>query len=172
MSNIDLKLKETEIAKILNDWNIRNVEMYTKKQFRIFMRKKLSQKNKEDLFSQGKNYKKIDLGNYEGDLKMKEYMKNLNLSAGRMIFRKNSFLIKTVMMNYKSEKRFKSLKYICQECLKMNPPVSHLDNQEALLSTCQGNADLRADLDLDDNNQLALYLRRVIDRRTQRMEND
>ena len=162
----------TEIAKILNDWNIRNVEMYTKKQFRIFMRKKLSQKNKEDLFSQGKNYKKIDLGNYEGDLKMKEYMKNLNLSAGRMIFRKNSFLIKTVMMNYKSEKRIESLKYICQECLKMNPPVSHLDNQEALLSTCQGNADLRADLDLDDNNQLALYLRRVIDRRTQRMEND
>ena len=55
----------TETAKILNDWNISNVEMYTKKQFRTFMRKRLSQKNKEDLFSQGKNYKKIDLRNKE-----------------------------------------------------------------------------------------------------------
>ena len=162
----------TEMAKTLKDWNISNVEMYTKNQFRNFMRKKVSQKNKEDLFSQSKNYKKIDLRNYEGEVKMKDYMRNLNLSSGRMIFRKNSFMIKTVMMNFKAEKRYKSLNYICQECLNLNPPVSHLDHQEALLSNCQGNADLRVDLDLDDNNQLAEYLRRVIDRRTQRMEND
>ena len=104
----------------------------------------------------------------QGDLKMKDYLKNLNLESGRMIFRKNASLIKTMMMNFKSVKKYKSLRYICQYCIQMNPPVSHLDNQETLLTECLGNADLRIDLNLMDDNQLVKYLKRVIDRRIQR----
>ena len=71
-------------------------------------------------------------------------------------------------MNFKSMKKYKSLKYICQDCIQMNPPVSHLDNQEILMTECLGNADLRSDLNLRDDTQLAEYLKRVIDRRIQR----
>ena len=55
---------------------------------KIMIKRKLSMKKKEDLFSMSQNYKKINVKNYEGDLKMKDYLKNLNLESGRMIFRK------------------------------------------------------------------------------------
>ena len=158
----------TQMYQLLESWNIMNVQSYTKKQFKVMIKRKLSMKSKKDLFSMSQNYKKINLKNYEGDLKMEDYLKNLNLESGRMIFRKNASLIKTVMMNFKSVKKYKSLRYICQDCIQMNPPVSHLDNQETLLSECLGNADLRIDLNLMDDNQLVKYLKRVIDRRIQR----
>ena len=153
---------------LLESWNISNVQNYTKKQFKTFVKRKLSIKNKDDLFTESRKYKKIDLNNYQGELQMKSYLKDLNLESGRMIFRKNARLIKTVMMNFKSMKKYKSLKYICQDCIQMNPPVSHLDNQETLMTECLGNADLRSDLNLRDDTQLAEYLKRVIDRRIQR----
>ena len=70
-------------------------------------------------------------------------------------------------MNFKQNKKYKSEKYKCPDCMKLNPTQTHIDDQDTLTS-CEGNKDLRSDLNLNDLSQLAEYLRRVIDRRIQR----
>ena len=90
---------------ILKSWNITNLQSYTKPQFKRFIKKKISIKNSEELFSWAENYKKIQLSNYEKDLKMQNYVKKLNLAKARLIFRKNCGFLKTFRMNFKNEKK-------------------------------------------------------------------
>ena len=112
--------------------------------------------------------KKVKIENYEnGDFKIKEYFKSLNLHSSRTIFRKNSFMLKTVRSNFKSDKRYKAEDYQCPDCLALDPPVSHQDTQEAL-ATCQGNSDLRQGLELGNLKQEATYYQAIIARRLQK----
>ena len=52
------------------------------------MRKKVTQKNKEDLFSQGKKYKQIDLRNFE--VEPKPVFRKDDLSE-KLIYDQNSY---------------------------------------------------------------------------------
>ena len=157
-----------EVSEILNNWNIKNVESYTKWSFKRLMKAKISIKNSEELFQWSEGYKKINLDCYNRhDLKIKEYMKTLNLKNARMIFRRNCGMIQTVRANFKNDKKFKSERYLCPDCRHLEPPVSHVDQQD-LLTSCEGNRDLREGLELSDLSQLAEYFRRVIERRTER----
>ena len=157
----------TEMFDILNSWNITNVESYTKWSFKRFMKMKIARKNTDELFEWSKGYKKINLDSYEVDLKIKDYLKTLSLKNARMIFRQNCRLIQTIRTNFKSDKRYLSEKYLCPDCRHLETPVTHVDEQD-LLTSCEGNRDLRDGLDLRDLSQLAEYFRRVIDRRNQR----
>ena len=130
------------------------------------MRKKVATKNKEDLFSMAKDYKKIDLSSYEGNLKIKDYFKKLSLDKSRLIFRRNCRILNCVCMNFKNKKKYRSERYSFPDFLNLNPTKTHLDDQD-FLTTCEGNKDLRSDLDLSDLSQLAEYYRQIIARRIQ-----
>ena len=75
-------------------------------------------------------------------------------------------MLKTVHYNFKSDKRYIDEGYLCPDCLALDPPVSHPDNQEELL-TCQGNLDLRLNRDMSDQKHEARYYRELIERRIQ-----
>ena len=67
-------------------------------------------------------------------------------------------------MNWKNQYKGDSLD--CDDCLSLNPPVSHPDDQDALLSpVCVGNSDLMA-----NPRMPAQFLRAVIDRSNKRKE--
>ena len=131
------------------------------------IKKRISLKNAEDLFIWAQDYKKIKLENYDQNLKIKDYLKELSLAKARLIFRKNCRFLNTIRMNFKQNKKYKSEKYKCPNCMNLNPTQTYIDDQDTLTS-CEGNKDLRSDLNLNDLSQLAEYLRRVIDRRIQR----
>ena len=158
----------TEVHEILSKCDISNVESYTKWSWKGKMKAKIAMKNAENLFQWSEGYKKVNLECYNRcDLKIKEYMKTLNLKNARMIFRRNCGMIQTVRSIFKTDKKFKAEKYLCPDCRHLEPPVSHLDQQD-LLTTCEGNRDLREGLQLSELSQLAEYFRRVIDRRNER----
>ena len=158
----------TECLELFKKWNIKNVESYSKWSWRRRMKSLLAKKNYEDILEWGREYKKINLESYDRqEFTMKEYLKTLNLKNARMIFRRNCGMIQTVRSNFKNDKRYKSEKYLCPDCRHLEIPVSHVDQQD-LLTTCEGNRDLREGLELSNLSQLAEYFRRVIDRRTQR----
>ena len=154
---------------ILREWNISNIQSYSKLQFICVIIKLISAKNSKDLFDWGRSYKKINLHKYEEELKMQEYVKKLSLAKARLIFRKNCGFLNTVRMNFKNNKKYKSERYLCPDCTNLNPTITHIDSQD-LLTKCEGNKDLRSDLNLNDTSQLAEYLKRVIERRIQRDE--
>ena len=156
-----------ETIETLEQWEISNVEAYTKWQWKSLLKKKLSLKNFEDLCQLAKGYKKINIDNYGSQLKRQEYMKKLSLSVARIIFRRNCGMIQTIRSNFKNDKRYKSEKYLCPDCRHLVPPVSHVDQQD-LITSCEGNRDLREGLELSDLKQLAEYFRLVIERRVQR----
>ena len=98
---------------------------------------------------------------------MSPYLKNLSLHDSRVLFRKNAYMLKTVRLNFKSDKRYKAEGYLCPDCLSLDPPVSHPDHQDELL-TCQGNSDLRLNRDLSNQIHEAAYYRELIARRIQK----
>ena len=84
-----------------------------------------------------------------------------------MIFRRTAGMLKTVAMNFKSDKRYKAEGFLCPDCLALDPPVNHLDTQEALF-TCQGNSDLRQGLDLNILTDEAKFYREITQRRSEK----
>ena len=151
----------------LENWNITEIHQYSKWQFKQMIRKRISVKNREDLFSWARDYKKIKLETYDQNLKIKDYVKELSLAKARLIFRRNCGFLSTIRMNFKQNKKYKKEKYRCPDCTKLNPTQTHIDDQDSLIS-CEGNKDLRSDLNLNDLGQLAEYFRRVTERRVQR----
>ena len=109
----------------------------------------------------------IDYRKYEkGEIKIQGYLRDLNLVDSRTIFRRNSFTLKTIRLNYKGNKKYKSEGYLCVNCLSLTPPVTHPDHQDALLS-CPGNLDLQRGKNMKDLRLEAQFYREVAQRRIQ-----
>ena len=152
----------------LSQWGINNIEQYSKQSWKREMKLKMKKKNFQDLLQWSKKYKKVDTEMYSNKShEMGSYLKNLNLNDSRVIFRKNCYMLQTVRLNYKSNTRYKAEGYLCPDCLSLNPPVSHPDHQDELL-TCQGNSDIRLKWDLSDQKQEAAFYRECIARRIQK----
>ena len=98
---------------------------------------------------------------------MKDYLKELSLAKARLIFRRNCGFLGTIRMNFKQNKKYQTERYRCPDCTKLNPTQTHIDDQDNLTS-CEGNKDLRSDLNLNDLSQLAEYFKQVIERQVQR----
>ena len=95
------------------------------------------------MLQRAESLKKVNIESYEMcEFKIKDYFKTLNLNSSRIIFRRNSFMLKTIRSNFKSDQRYKAEGYLCPDCLTLDSPVSHQDTQAAL-ANCQGNSDLR-----------------------------
>ena len=158
----------TQCKEYLDRWKVGEIRNYSKVQFKRMIRKKMLVQNFEDLSDHAKGLKKVNIENYDkSEFKLKDYFKSLNLQSSRIIFRRNSHMLKTVRTNFKSDKKYKAEGFLCPDCLTLDPPVSHQDTQEAL-ATCQGNSDLRQGLDLSQLKQEADYYQSIITRQTQK----
>ena len=104
----------------LNQWGITNVQQYSKYSWRKQMKQKVKKKNFEDLLEWSKSYKKIDTNKYlNRTYEMSPYLKNLSLHDSRVLFRKNAYMLKTVRLNFKSDKRYKAEGYLCPDCIPL-----------------------------------------------------
>ena len=138
---------------------------YSKHEYKKLIKRKMKSKNLLDLVQRAKNLKKVKLENYEHcEFRIQEYFETLDLQSARTIFRRNSYMLKTIRSNYKSDRKYKAEGYLCPDCLVLDPPVSHVDTQKALL-TCKGNDDLRQGLDLGQLKQEATFYQSVATRR-------
>ena len=130
---------------------------------------KIKEKNRNDLLEKIKKYKKIDINNCmneDPDLKM--YFKTLNVPDSRMRFKIASFMVPTIRMNFKSNKRFAAESWSCSGCRDPRDPVrlGVKDTQEHVMR-CEAYSDLRVDKDVESDYDLVHYFRQVIARRTE-----
>ena len=152
----------------LSEWNITDLHCYTKRAFKKRIRCKIQEENHQYLLQWSQSYKKVNTEKYANKpLKIQPYLLNLNLQDARTIFHRNCYFLPCVRLNFKSDKKNKSEGYLCPDCLAIDPPVSHPDHQDSLLS-CLGNSDLRVGRDMTNLKEEAAYYREIISRRTQR----
>ena len=132
------------------------------------MKKRIQRKNWDELIKWSEKYKKIDSERVRALSKEREhYMKGLNLEDLRTLFRKNSYLLHTIKLNWKN--KYKNEGFECKDCLFLSPPVSHPDCQDMLLTpACVANSNKRQGRDMSNPRHQASVYRDIIARRNSR----
>ena len=102
----------------LEEWNLGNVEHYTKSQWRKTIGSKIYEKNRSECLEMMKGLKKIDVNACASEkFEMNSYFKTLTVRESRLRYRIKYFLTPTVCLNFKNDKVFKAQNYLCQDCL-------------------------------------------------------
>ena len=134
------------------------------------MTKQIRMRNTEDLVKWSRTYKKID--SEEVKKKLKEhipYYKTMHLKESCTIFKKNSYILYTVRMNWKNHKKYKTEGFECIDYLALVPPVSNSDHHDILLTPeCQGNSIYRQGRDMTSLKHQAHFFMDVILTRNKR----
>ena len=140
----------------MNDLEIdSDPSVFTKNQWKKYVKNKIDEKNKSDLLELIKPYKKLDhdqLMNEEYG--QKSYLKTMNLSQARTCFAARAQTLRTVQMNFKNKAEYANnlWKCICGE-----------DDHQSHLSYFESYAHLREGLDLERSDRdLVIYYQHVI----------
>ena len=176
-----------ELETHLSDAGINDIQSYSKAQFKQVMKRHFFIKNKSDILSFSRKYKKV---NYDelcnDDFKIKPYFKSLNLNQARLKFKLNSRMTNTVANNYRRDPKFKKIAYNCIGCIEQNrvqvneteqnqtennqtnPKQTQILDTEEHISVCLSYADLRIGRNLNETTDLVSYFQAVIKRRMEK----
>ena len=136
-------------------FGIMRLEGYNKPQWKKMINSKMAEINKSELLEKMDKYKKLDktkLG--EEKFEVKSYLKSLTPSQARMKFRLNSFMTKTVKMNFPSNPKFVKSLWTCWHC-------DQIDTQSHIMH-CDKYESFRLDKNLDNDQELVSYFKQVI----------
>ena len=155
----------TEVLETLEKWNI-NLSCYSKYQYKRLIKSKVYDKNREELLQMIRGYKKMNYDECSKEkFEMKDYFYSLNIKDSRMCFRMKNFLVPTVKLNFKNDKKFKATKWLCDDCFSDGQNQGNLDSQDHIMNHCSANEDLREGLNLQDNKDCVRFFQLVIQRR-------
>ena len=147
------------------------------------MRNFIKSKNRNDLLTNIKKYKKL---NYEEFCKenfcRKDYFFNNNIETVRTLFRISSRMLETVRGDFPHKYRRKSL--VCPSCRSVNDSnrtnkqsnvdevetEGPIDTLEHIKWDCNAFKDLRSKYDLSDDVQLTQFFNSVVEQRKERGE--
>ena len=121
------------------------------------IQEKIHEKNKSELLSQIKTYKKLDYDKLAlEDYGLHPYITQMNISQARTFFAARSQMLRTVQMNFKRKPEYiaNHFKCACGQC-----------DVQAHLTSCRSYEHLRAGLDLSRDVDLVRYYQRVIQER-------
>ena len=159
----------SECEPILQEFNIHNIQAYSKHIFKKLVKAKILNKYKSELLEAATKYKKITPELLSKDeFGVNSYFKMLTVSQSRLRFRLYARMTPRVAMCHKSDKRYREIGYQCVACREAGEPVSQetQDTEEHLI-TCRFYSDLREDIDLETDLGIVKYFQRVISRRTE-----
>ena len=91
--------------------------------------------NREKILTWSQSYKKLDYNKLSLEkFEMKEYFRSMNIQQSRLYFKIQSLVTPTVRAHFKSDKKFRSEKWICIDCrtLKSNKQSSSKDKNESV----------------------------------------
>ena len=144
-----------ECEKFLVQFNVTKIEVYTKLQWKLFVKKHIKIKNKADILERMKPYDKIDHKQMATEkYELKPYFKNLHLSEARDKFRIRSYMTRTVKMNFKSHKQYASDLWTCWHCPKID--------SQAHVMICPEYEKFRTNKNLENDSDLVTYFREVL----------
>ena len=177
-SVFDIQVKENlglylELKDHLKQLGIIDLQSVSKWQFRRKVKSYIFEKNKSELLTKIKGYKKLNWEQLSHEtFERKSYFFKLNLENARMCFRAASKLVPTILMNFPSKYRRIGRPLTCPSCSRPGSSLSTattesdtpLHSQSHILTECTAVSDLRADCDLEDDKSLAVFFKKVVAR--------
>ena len=179
----------SDVQEFLNDHKIQNIERYNKYQFKRLVKKIIWEKDRSDILKMMEGLKKIDHEICAREKhEMKGYFKTMNVADSRMAFKIQNFVVPTIRLNFKSDKKYKAEGWLCPDCRvpgsdvsdsqriayseakvtvgNISQPGGFLDSQEHVIKHCFANEEMRIGKDMDNLGDCVTLIRHVISRRT------
>ena len=120
-------------------------------------------KNRNDLLQDIKKYKKLDYKECEKEtFGRKQYFQNLDLEGVRARFRISSKMVPTIRKNF--PRKYQNQTFTCQACSNLQEEKC-LDTQDHVLTACSAYSDLRNEFNLNEDKDLVVFFRNVLERR-------
>ena len=144
-----------EVKTYISDFNLTDItsEHVTKEAWKRQVKQSIIDKNVTELIFEMIKSEKVK--EYISEtFERKSYFKDLNLIEARAIFKKRAKMTQYVKMNYPSDPVFRKELWQCSGCSTKMDTMSHV-------LWCSGYSNLRENLDLDSDKDLAKYLLEV-----------
>ena len=143
---------------------ILDVASFSKHQWRLFVRHKINEENRQFLISWSEKYKKIDTLQIAcEDYKFKDYFFKLNLAQSRLMFRSRSGCMYTCKTQYSSDPVNMRALHACMHCREVDTFSPHWMN-------CNAYAHLRKSRNLQIDSQLLAYYQDIINLRVKTLD--
>ena len=155
----------SECLGFLSDLGISsNPSIISKPLWKKIVKKKVHQKNREELLQQAKSYKKLDFVKLSSEeYGMHSYVKSMTVSSARVFFASRAQMLATVQHNFKHKPEYVANQWRC---------VCSQPDLQAHLQTCSSYLHLQQGLNLQDDNDLVRFYQLVIEERTDKQENN
>ena len=158
----------TMCQEVLKDFNLVNIERYSKYQFRTIVKQLIFNKNRNEILEWAKGYKKINHDTCSKEkFERKGYLTKLNVADARLYFRIKYFLIPTFRLDYKNIHKYRAEKWLCPECVerlqRSRPPPNDVelsceqDSHDHARYNCPSNNQLRKNTDFSDPEQEVVF---------------
>ena len=96
-----------ECNEFLINTGVVDIKIFTKKQWKTFINRKISEQNEKEILTMMNSYKKIDAEDYKNEsCKIQPYLKALNSKDARLRFKLRAKMTPTVKMNFMSDSTF------------------------------------------------------------------
>ena len=145
-----------EYETLCREFNLPDPHSVSKLAWKRQVRRAITEVNKNDLLSQIRDkYEKLNYDSFKVEtFSTQEYLKSLNVNDARLKFRIRSKMVKTVALNFSSDKKFSSKLWQCTHC-------DRIDSQSHILA-CISYKQLREGKNLYSDKDLIQYFREVI----------
>ena len=157
-----------ECEKFLAQEGVFDVTKYSKQQWKTFIKNLIRQKNEQELLTNMKKYKKLDIADFKDEnCKEKEYLSSMYLTQARLNFKIRAKMTPTVQMNFMSDQKFSNNLWSCVGCQSVSQTgkVKRMMDSQAHILLCSAYKDLRKDKELTNEKDLVDYFSLVIKRR-------
>ena len=127
----------------------------SKAMWKKMIKSKIREKNRKDLLSRIKNYKKLNYSEMKDEpFEVKQYLKTMTLTDARTMFSIKSQMTKTVQYHFRRDKGYTASMWSCVSCQKIDS-INHI-------KVCPKYDHLRLGKDLNDDKDLVHYVQEVV----------
>ena len=164
----------------------------SKNHFRNIIKDILYEKNRAELLKWTEKYKKVDHETCSKEkFEVKSYFKTMSIARSRLYFKVLNYITPTIRENFKSDKKFREVKFICSDCMEEEGSDSKLmseardrievdissrrfrgypDNQIHQMKFCRANQDLREGKNImESENDCVTFFQQLLDRRMNKL---
>ena len=150
-----------ECQDFLTKFQISQIDLFSKFQWKTFVKKHIRSMNKDDLLHEMKGYKKLNIEQLQNEeFKRKSYLSSLNIYESRMRFKIKSHMTPSIRMNFQSDVQHTRDMWACPGCLT-GGDIGCRDTQYHVM-ICPSYADLRQDKDLTKDKDVVHYFQQFI----------
>ena len=128
---------------------------YSRAQWKTICRKKIFEKNKNEILEMSKKYRKISHEVLKNEkFETKSYLKEMSLSDARLKFALRTRMTRSIQTNFKGDPTFARNKWRCVGC-------GEIDSQEHVV-ICREYEGLRRGKNMNSDEDIVKYFREVI----------